>query len=68
MSNPVCSQCGGETDNGYIATHGRESVDFITLNPATNHDSVSMNAYACLSCGNVDICVDPEHLRKIVGK
>lgn len=39
---------------------------YSTLNPATNHDSVSIDAYACLSYGNVDTRtrVIPEKLRK----
>ena len=68
MSDHKCSKCGGETDNGYIAARERNTVDYTTLNPATQSETITTEAYACLSCGNIELSVNPEHLRKLIGK
>ncbi len=65
MSNPVCSKCGNPTDNGYVSVHPQQDTSYTTLNPSGKHDTIMLKAVACLTCGNVDLNVDPNQLRSI---
>lgn len=66
MSNPASSKCGNLTDNGYVSTQPRQDTNYTTLNPSGKRESLMLNANACLTCGHVELTVDPNQLRNIV--
>ena len=63
MSKKTCPLCQGNMDNGYVATHPRNVVDYVTLNPAGKQDFITMAAYACFQCGYVVHFIDPARLQ-----
>lgn len=68
MSEKICTKCNGQMDNGYLAASGRDAIIYTTLNPAGKYETVSLDAYACLDCGYVELLVNNVQLRKITGK
>lgn len=68
MTEKTCKHCGGQLDNGYVSAAPREDTNYTTLNPSGKYDATMLMATACLSCGHVELSVDPENLRKLVGK
>ncbi len=63
MAKKTCPLCNGAMDNGYVAAHGRNVVDYTTLNPSGKQETVTMDAYACFQCGYVAHFVDPTRLQ-----
>lgn len=63
MQNPKCSRCGGEVDSGKVHAEGLMYYSdwqkkFFTFGILVNRAS------ACLTCGHIELYLNPEILRK----